>query len=403
MANIKVAPIGQPNEAPIGGTNGDTPGNTLSGVISLLGNVQGNVARIVTHLQQIVDVLSQAGAHKEDYTKETVQLHHNYLATDDQQVRDVMAHFSKRLSAGDPQLRDFNRDLTIIDNQWEDITAVYPTNLADKLATKKPEDIKTALGLYQEFYKHIVLFTVPRRIRPLVREGYGVGSEFDFHNEFQEEIPNQATRILVLKKLAGKDPAIIGGMVDLDNGIIYRVATDKVRRVITYLILALIAIAGWVVVDALSVNGAITVDLKFDAFSQWSKTNGWSGFDGEKPYGWGELLLSYITLILGLLVHIVKKAIEFSGAAKERVTEGRATLEGLVLWIHARERWFWGRVGIAIVGYIMLVIFEQATWVNTFLLAYFLDSFADVIMAKVQKKVLPDVEKTRDTLLKVLE
>lgn len=107
--------------------------------------------------------------------------------------------------------------------------------------------------------------------------------------------------------------------------------------------------------------------------------------------------------MIGVLVHIIKKAVEFSVSGNNHVNMGHASLGTLFLWIHAREIWFWGRALLAILGFGFLVTLGNMTPSAAFGLGYFLDSLADLIQGRLTTKVSPHAEELKQALINQLK
>ncbi|HKP51722.1 MAG TPA: hypothetical protein VJ183_03625 [Chloroflexia bacterium] len=259
--------------APIG--PGYDENDKLKLVIARLNEAQSNLAQIIDVLNKIITTLTSSKSEPSlaDIRK-TISDHRTSLATNHKQVSEAMEKL-KEIRADDTAataLTAYIGDLVDIEELWEHITQAYPEDFPNSLASKSLSRIVTCRTMYEDLHKTSVLFTVPKTIKGLVQERRP-GSPYDFHKEFKREISDPAIRVALLEDMADVEPTHIGGMVDLQAGIIYSISKQVTWRILSSLVLVLLGFVGWFIVDALSVNGA--------AWLSWfSKEQGWNGFDG---------------------------------------------------------------------------------------------------------------------------
>src|SRR5206468_73374 len=123
------------------------------------------------------------------------------------------------------------------------------------------------LGGIREDLESIVLscgyLTIPRRVQDHLAN-LRIGQGLDFHSTFVDELPDRDDRLVILKYLRDH-PATVDGVVDVENGMIFRASPKRGRRFASFglFILALVfdyaalALIAWYV-SQIAVPGATT-------------------------------------------------------------------------------------------------------------------------------------------------
>jgi hypothetical protein len=265
----------------------------------------------------------------------------------------------------DASLAMYSTDLTTIEDTWEKISVgnALPDDPTDL------NQVRIRLPLYRALRRSIGTFTIPKRIMDFMEECMGAGAPLDFHETFKDELDDPADRIAVLRRLAELHVDFVGGMVDVERGMIYRVAPFG-RRVLSVLLLLGAAALGllgiWFAADA-----------------------GLLKAPGGESYSFQALWVPYLLTAGGVLTHIIKKAAELSISERSKggEEEPQVVLDRLHLWIHVREYRFLMTVLTAIGAFILLITSTKVDYVNAFLVGYTVDSLADTVLQRFNTSV----------------
>jgi hypothetical protein len=221
-------------------------------------------------------------------------------------------------------------------------------------------------GLLNELIWHAALVTIPSRLEQHLRS-LRVGGRLRFDEAFADELPRPEDRHRLLEYLHAH-PATINGVIDVEQGIVYRSAARRRRRVGSYVGLAGLATLGgyafvWVITRGLPPLGL--------------------------PSGWllpanrfAELLGAYALIAAGALTHVVVDAIK---QERQSTAGGFVALEDWLTWIHVRElgmaagilSWWIGLAALAV-----SLGGEPVTWQTAFLAGYGIDSLLDLVLGR---------------------
>ena len=275
----------------------------------------------------------------------------------------------------DPNLyRQDGSEITAIEDEWARVAQHWPTCPADG----QPLDVHTMLtqidaveDVLCEVVIHVEKLALPDRVNSQLKV-MRVGQTIDFQAQYADEIPTLEAQTLALNYLCDH-PLMVQGLVDVENGLIYRTSPNPLRRAASILgnILAII------------LGGALAVLFyQFHVF--------------PKDLALQELLTAYTSVMIGGAAHYIVNAVK-----QFRTNPGKTLTvvgDGL-LWFHIKEvTVFWGILTL-FVGFLGIVFLNLGTdlW-TAFFAGYSIDSVIDLVLLR-----FADVSSTRtDTLKKQL-
>lgn len=294
---------------------------------------------------------------------------------------------------------EFSTHLEEISNLWDEISfssawRELPRTDSYIAESGEPTDLAPLRTLAQGLTAlgaQIGKYAIPKRLKALMAERIGVGAAFDFHKEVVRDLPVAEDRAEVLQRLAVLDPDRIGGVVDAENGVIYRIGRRS-RRWMTYLLIlapAIVAAAGFWLADA-NVPRPGRADF--------------GGLWGPDAIGSGEIYVNFTLLLGGVLVHIAKKTWESRRLDISEVLLGGRPLEirSLALWIHVKYGLYALTVGVAVLLFGFLTFGAERNPLVYFLAGYTIDSVAASVLKRYAGAVSVQSEAVKKELTKKL-
>jgi len=269
----------------------------------------------------------------------------------------------KKLMEDNPVLLDRNGDaITQMGNVWERIDPQWP-----RFAENETPDENAALAriaivdaLLCEVIKTAEILTLPERINERLRE-LRVGQTINFNTEFSEELPEPAARVLALHYLHDH-PLMVLGVVDVENGLIYRASSNIWQRRLSPVYIALPAILG-----------GFVVYLSY-TFLPLLK--------GNVPHNYNEVLpfvTAYISIIAGGFAHTAVDTVK-----QYRTSSGQTftALGDLLMWIHVKQAPIMGGIILLWIGFVGLILLQGPDWGAGFFIGYSIDSFVDLFLQR---------------------
>jgi hypothetical protein len=311
-------------------------------------NVQGLIETIVN--------LRAAGSNFDDVlTRERALWEENAAQVDHgiERARDAI----DAGGAGPDEIAD---ELDLLDNAWERAKAYWAAFVAapPTKADAREEQLAAIDVLLVGMVRRFGFLTIPRRVQQYLRR-QRIGGAFDFHAAFQDELPSEADRIELLRYLHAS-PGSLYGVVDVDNGIIWATSPDPRRRLRTYIVVGLIPLLGV----------AATIGL--------AQLNVGGPF---VPARRDELVIAYVMIALGVVVHIVIDVYKQSRATS--AGGSRTAVDDLILWGHAHELQLYVTALSVFAGLAALAfLFARIEPLTAFIAGYSLDSFLDAVLMR---------------------
>jgi hypothetical protein len=272
----------------------------------------------------------------------------------------------------DPNLyRQDGSEITAIENEWARVEPNWPTCPADE----PPLDVHTMLtqidaveDVLCEVVIHVEKLTLPDRMNSQLKM-MRVGQTIDFQAEYSDEIPTLQAQTQALNYLHDH-PLMVQGIVDVENGLIYRTSPNPLRR------------AASILGNILAVILGSTLVVLFYQFHVFPKDLTLQG-----------LLTAYTSVMIGGATHYIVNAVK-----QFRTNPGKTLTvvgDGL-LWFHIKEVTVFLGILTLLVGFFGIVFLNLGTdlW-TAFLAGYSIDSVIDLVLLR-----FADVSSTRIDALK---
>lgn len=272
----------------------------------------------------------------------------------------------------DPNLyRQDGSEITAIEDEWARVKPNWPTCPADG----QPLDVHTMLTQIDaveqvlcEVVIHVEKLTLPDRVNSQLKM-MRIGQAIDFQAEYSDEIPTLQAQTLALNYLYDH-PLMVQGLVDVENGLIYRTSPNPLRRAASIFGNILAVILG---------GALVVLFYQFHVFS--------------KDLTLQELLTAYISVMIGGAAHYIVNAVK-----QFRTNPGKTLTvvgDGL-LWFHIKEVTVFLGILTLVVGFLGIVFLKLGTdlW-TAFLAGYSIDSVIDLVLLR-----FADVSSTRIDALK---
>jgi hypothetical protein len=225
--------------------------------------------------------------------------------------------------------------------------------------------------------------TIPYRLNEWLdraRPGYYV----HFHSVFEDELPDYDDRVKVLKHLAAAPESVDGGLIDVDDGLVYRYSPRWWSRLVSIaiIIIAFVGATALVIFSSLLQTG-----IPFGGFLGLPV---WTVQVPTWPFGAQTLsifLPGWIAVILGVIVHVGV------GAAKRKQAQGGLppviALGDLPLHLDAKLGQILLKLFLALFGFYGLVFgagIDNVTILNAFLIGYSLDSIVELFSSSIEQR-----------------
>ncbi|HEX3282265.1 MAG TPA: hypothetical protein VHR36_13605 [Pyrinomonadaceae bacterium] len=196
-----------------------------------------------------------------------------------------------------------------------------------------------------------------------------VGQPLDFDFVFGSELPrNVEKRKRLLLELAQEGGVLASAVVDVDQGVIYKVAESRAeQRQSAYKLAAFLVLAGALVPLVLV----------------WGSTQ-----SNQLPFAWPDLprlYMLYVVVFLGAGAHV---AIDSLKAAKAKTRPDFQAMNDWVLWVHVHYiSILWG-LGWVLLGYILLIFaMPKLELLSAFFAGYSIDSITALFLTRFETTV----------------
>lgn len=277
-----------------------------------------------------------------------------------------------------PQLYDSCGDeIATIENLWERVSLSWPSPKEEDEAEVFRRITKVDRDL-SELIFHAGYLTVPPRVNQHLRQ-LRIGRPLDFHSTFEDELPKLEDRIKILQ-LIHSHPLVIEGVVDVDNGLVYRASPRHGRRLASFLLILGTFLAGALVV------------FLFTNIGSWLNLQEWP-VDSSRFI---ELMVGYLFITLGGVAHIGIDALKQARASKG---QSFLALGDLLLWVHIKELSIIAGIVSLLIGILALaVLTPMVEWQMVFFVGYSIDSFIDLFLQRFTKTVATSTQVLRGEL-----
>jgi hypothetical protein len=315
------------------------------------------------------------GTDKNACTVETLAVHETLYQNNGKQIDEILSKI-EAFFLDCPSFYSKGSDLiTHISNRWERIKEIHPdyqnppANIGDIL--KKSSDYLC------DMVYHCDRLTVPRRVTKhmaSLKPGYAL----DFHEEFDDEFCSKEQAQNLLDFLA-RHPAYLQGIIDPENGLIYK-ADPKGKRWPSYArIIGAALLGGFIAILGITIaKGALGLPvLSTLAFM-------------------AQYVMPFCIILCGSVAHIIVDAL------KEKQSETKHPLKAVddwLLWIHIRETLILKGIAVICIGFIVLVLSFGLTDVLTFFVAgYSIDSIGDIFVNRFDAILVEKADALKKTL-----
>ncbi len=263
-------------------------------------------------------------------------------------------------------------NITTIELTWLHAKDLWPAEGADF------GDIEQALKQIDAELDQIVYQCASLSLSPRVNDtlcNLRTGQPLDLEFEFGAEFPkDRELRKRLVQELAQESAVIDCGIVDVDQGVIYKVAASRREQ----------KRSAWRLVVWLLLGFGIPVLL---------------GFGDRVLAGWPlkfadleRLLVDYVLILIGSGAHFAVEALK---TARAKTRPSFQALNDWVLWLHVRETQIRNGILYLFAGYTLLVFgVPKLDWASAFFAGYSIDSLTELFLDRFQT-----IAKTKTELL----
>lgn len=283
----------------------------------------------------------------------------------------------------------YGDDITNIENFWERVTLNWPpppsaklvpeTGDKEKVVIQPDEEITVANGILRcakeaindidDIIYQTALLTIPERLN-LQLEQIRIGQALDFNAAFKDEIPNDDSRQKVLNYLGARPVLIQNGVIDTAQGVVFHASADYGRRRLSYIFITLTIMFGALIAVGVGELGTLL------NLPEWITV----------PGGTPNLLITYVFVIIGAVVHIGIDGIK--QARSNDPKQAFLAIDDWFTWIHIHERGIIMGIVSMWIGFLGLVFLTgSADWQTAFLVGYSLDSFVDIFLQRFNTNI----------------
>lgn len=196
-----------------------------------------------------------------------------------------------------------------------------------------------------------------------------VGQPLDWDFAFGSELPiDRDLRTRLLQELAQEGAVLEAGVVDVEQGLIYKVAKSRKVQALSAVVLAVVLVGCAIFLPlGLSWIGTLT--------DQWPLG----------PADLSRLYASYILILIGSGVHVLIDALK---AARAQTKPSFQALNDWVLWIHVRlTSILWGLAWVNL-GYVLIMFgIPELQWQAAFFAGYSIDSVTTLFLGRFEATV----------------
>jgi len=271
------------------------------------------------------------------------------------------------LFATDNVQRDWGSDsIESIRLNWLQVIDLWP-NAALTYDEQRQAIDQAQVCLDQIIYQCASLTLSPRVYDTL--KNLRVGQPLDWDFAFGSELPrNVEMRKRLLLELAQEGGVLGSAVVDVEQGVIYKVADSRAKqRGSTYKLVAFVVLCGAIVPLILV----------------WTRT-----LTNQLPLSWAELPRLYLTFVAVFLGAGAHFAIDALKASRAKTRPNFQALNDWILWIHVCYiSILWG-LGWVLLGFILLTVaMPKLELLSAFFAGYSIDSITELFLARFETTV----------------
>ena len=361
-----------------------TPGIGGSGEANAMGFLR-DISVVAKDIQRsFLDIRSRAKAsnevQREDAVAQALQGNSRTLEANRSKIQDYLERIGQILRANPSVHYLWGDEVTHVEESWERAKADWPEQTHAGRKHRLDEILQrvdVADGLLKEIIYHCGLVTIPPRANEHL-DAVRVGRYLDYNAMFKDEVPDDDNRREILRYMEAH-PSSVHGMVDVDNGLIWKYDPEPRKRRRSY----------WLIGGTIGLGVAIVV--LFSNVGRWLNLTDWP----VSPTRTSELLAAYMFILLGGLAHILVDALK-----AQRVKGFRSpALEDLALWIHIKQESILSGLLSLWVGFLGLAFtLPTIGWQLAFFVGYGIDSFVDIFLQRFGVKASAEIEGIKKAL-----
>jgi len=252
-----------------------------------------------------------------------------------------------------------------IELSWSQVKDLWPSE------NSALEESEQRLKEIDKILDQIVYYCASLSFSPRVNDvlcNLRIGQPLDVEFEFGNEFPKDADlRKRLLSELAQESAVVELGVVDVDQGVIYRSAKTRHEQLFS----------SWRLFGWLVLGFAIPVSLAFgDLVLQ-----GWPLHYRDLE----RLLVDYVLILIGSGGHLAVEALK---SAKAKTRPSFQAINDWVLWLNVREAQIRNGIFYVWLGYILLVFgVPDLQWSAAFFAGYSIDSVTELFLERFQTVV----------------
>jgi len=284
------------------------------------------------------------------------------LSHDGLQAERRLAEIRENLGRDDEVYSAYGDIIARLEASWQEALTSWPQDQEEYIAQLSQRLPKLVAALDAIIYD-CGLITLPSRICDHLAL-MPIGGSLGFREAYEDELPKPEDQRRFLQYLS-LYPGFVEGLVDVENGSIYRADSRGWRRALSLWVTLAIALLGFGVLWGARILGE-TFNL-----SDWPFTLQRSS----------ELLSAYLFLLLGAAGHVVVNMLK-----KDRAEN--ASTRGLADWllrVHVKETSFWASAAtLSLAPLAMAFLFKSVDWKTAFFFGYSYDSFIDLFLQRFE-------------------
>jgi hypothetical protein len=269
--------------------------------------------------------------------------------------------------------------VTSIDLIWAQITESY--GIALGTTTDRDLRFKDIGDALDRIVFHCESLTLSPHINDAMhnlRVGQPLDIEFEFGNDFPK---NPDLRERLIEEIAQESVVIQGGVVDAEQGIIFKVVVKRSDQVMSS-----VHLLGWLL-------GGFAFPFALAFAGKWLK---------DWPFNLSDLrmlITNYVLILIGCGAHFAVEALRSAKTKGQRPSF--QALNDWVLWVHIREWQIFKGIAYVWLGYILLSFgIRPLSWSSAFFAGYSIDSVTelflgrfDAVVAKQTKSLTASTDK----------
>ncbi len=305
---------------------------------------------------------------------------------------------------------DYGDQISRISDKWDEFKMFW-----DRIDIQgpSPDNQKSDLEIFCEhagnldkllcsIISHSNLVTIPSRLNECLCDLWP-GQSLNFYTQFNDELCRQDCGRWFLEYY-NSHPAIIDGVVNTADGTIIKVSPNKLRRLLSFIMVAFTAILGivlawysaWILVMmkfplTLAVpNGIMLSDVMITTIdlSKLDVT--------DYPVLAVPFAVCYGLIVAGAVTHLLIGALK---QQRKRKPSDNLAIEGWLRWFHVFEiKNFFASFSLCIGFFGLILLIKTTDYLTAFLIGYSIDSFVDVFLNRFDQGVSSGTAELKATI-----